>query len=155
MTAKEETLGRPDLETLQDFRNDLLNLADWRRRRTETNFHQMAGRRRALLEQKNLHLIEADLHEAYLNIEQRRTRVAILAWAAEVDQRADPATRDMSFRSFPSSQLTHPREPEKRTADPPRFQAEPVHSRLAKTRTQPQRGPLQQLDTRLYPGFFA
>jgi hypothetical protein len=35
MAAQEWALGPPDPETLQDFRNDLLNLADWRIRRSE------------------------------------------------------------------------------------------------------------------------
>jgi hypothetical protein len=44
-------------------------------------------------------LIQTDIHEGCLNIEQRRLRAQMLAHAAEVERRFDPATRNMDLQS--------------------------------------------------------
>jgi hypothetical protein len=73
-------------------------LINWRKDRYRT-CHEMTAHRRHLMEHKNLHLIQTDIHEGCLNIEQRRLRAQMLAHAAEVERRFDPATRNMDLQS--------------------------------------------------------
>jgi hypothetical protein len=110
------------------------------------------------MEQKNLHLIEADLQEAWLNVEQRRVRIEMLAWAAEVDRRVDPVTRNFQVSTLPSSSsFVLPQSEPVQPSGPPaaHYRPGPVKSRLARDQTQRTGGPLQQLGPeRSYCGFF-
>jgi hypothetical protein len=136
----------PELSDVQDFRNEMEYLINWRKDKS-CNCHEMTAHCRHLMEHKNLHLIQTDVHEACLNIEQQRIRVQMLAHAVEVERRLDPATRTMDL---PSSQFWW--------TDKPRHSAiasyAPATGHFAPARTSKAAMPLGQLGPPHYTDFF-
>ncbi|KAH0790412.1 hypothetical protein GPJ56_005708 [Histomonas meleagridis] len=86
----------PSLNELASFSDDISSALQWRRSQS-ANYIKLLQRRRYLEEQRNDHLIQLDLQDAALLIERKRAQAECLAYAAQIEKRIDPATREMKF----------------------------------------------------------
>ena len=86
----------PSLNELASYSDDINSALQWRRSRS-ANYIKLLQRRRYLEEQRNDHLIQLDLQDAALLIERKRAQAECLAYAAQIEKRYDPATREMKF----------------------------------------------------------
>ena len=93
-----EQFAGPSLEKIEEHTDNIARMCKWRTE-YDLNWNEMRRRRRILLETRNIQLIESDVAEFALTWEQHKTRLDVLAHAAEVERRMDPETRDAGYVS--------------------------------------------------------